>query len=133
MLTAMAQKHVRTGTYAYFAQKLGIAQITAKKYGKQKCKRLLAQAGMRSVAETLTLADSHSQRVSQSVQQALAWVVDDAAMDIMRLDAKSKELASVLLYDALATLNDLRNSPELSVHQRLQVNLAIAKMIAGAK
>ncbi len=49
------------------------------------------------------------------------------------LDEACRQLGSQLLYDALSELKELKDSPELSVYQRAQMNLAIARLIAGAK
>lgn len=129
----MQEKSPKPGTYGYYAKKLGIAKITAKKYGKDKCKALLSEKGIQIAADVLASETRKAPSASRAISRALDAVVDSKVMDIITLDAKSRQLGSELLYDSLAKLRDLKDSPELSVYQRVQVNLAVAKLIAGAK
>lgn len=129
----MPDKEPKVGTFKYFAQKLGIAEITAKKYGKDKCKALISERGIQIAADVLASQAKKIPAASKAISRALDSVVDSRVMDIITLDAKSRQLGSELLYDSLTRLKELKDSPELSVYQRVQVNLALAKLIAGAK
>lgn len=129
----MGRKSHGPGTYTYFAEKLGIAVITAKKYGKDKCKKLLYDKGISIAAEVIDDAKKKSPMAAGAVSKALDAVLDSRVMSIVELDAKSRQLGSELLYDSLNKLKELKDSKELSVHAQIQVNLAVAKLIAGAK
>ncbi len=129
----MSDKEPKVGTFRYYAKKLGIAEITAKKYGKDKCKSLLSEQGIQIAADVLASESKKSPAASKAVSRALDAVVGSQVMDIVTLDAKSRQLGSELLYDALIKLKELKDSPELSVYQRAQMNLAVARLIAGAK
>lgn len=129
----MDKKKSKPGTYPYFAEKLGIAVITAKKYGKDKCKKLLYDKGISIAAEVVEDARRKNPVAAGAVTKALDALLDSKVMSIVELDAQSRQLGSELLYDSLKKLKELKDSKELSVYHQIQVNLSVAKLIAGGK
>lgn len=118
-------------TYKFFAEKLGIAEITAKKYGKEKCEKLLMEKGLNLVSKAIHTAESDAS--AKLVEETFKVVGDVDLNNVIHVDVMSRELASVLLYDCLKIIKDLKDSPELSLSQRLRFNIEVARLIAGAK
>lgn len=114
-------KKAKLGTYRFYAEKLGLHIQTVKKYGKEKCRKLMIEKGLPD--------DAFAQPPIELQLTPIDW----SKITRAEFDEKSRDLGAKILYSALLSLERLKDSAELTPKQRADVNLSILRIIAGAK